>query len=63
MSPTGFTPTRRSSMVCDIRDCLEHIICFGGAFELPSLGDPVSGGISGQGAMENSARKAASDTR
>jgi hypothetical protein len=63
MSPTGFTPTRLSSLLCDIRHCLEHGIGFGGDFELPSLRDPVSGGISSKGTMENSARKGTSDTR
>jgi len=63
MSPAGCTPTRKNSFVGDRGACLGHVSCFGGDFELPSLGDPVSGGVSSQGAMENPAGKGASDTR
>jgi hypothetical protein len=63
MLPALFTLTGMSSCVCDIRQCWEDIICFGGDFELPALRDPLSGGISRKGTMENSARKGTSDTR
>jgi hypothetical protein len=63
MLPTGSTPTGMSSWVCDIRPSWEYVICFGGDFELPSLRDPVSGGLSRKGTMESAARKGTSDTR